>query len=91
MIPFGKGNTGNQPDNFFIKKTTGGQLYLAIVNYSDSLLNYTIDPLALGLNTNDKGFTVKELFSGTNTTVKEKFNVMVKASDAAIYRSNIQK
>jgi alpha-galactosidase len=84
------GNTGNQPDNFFTR-INGSHMYLAIINYSDSAMEYTIDPAGLGLKTRKKDFAIKELFSGINTLAKEKLKLTVKASDAVIYRIDTRK
>jgi alpha-galactosidase len=75
-----EGNTGDAPGNFFIRR--GKQTYLAIVNYSDTALHYTIDAARLGI---PPGRPMKELFSGEKV---RSFTVTIPPADAVIYRVN---
>jgi len=58
-----EGNTGERAGNCFYGEA-GGHVYLAIVNYGDTALTYTIDPLRWGMKVSGDHWTMKELFSG---------------------------
>jgi alpha-galactosidase len=75
-----EGNTGDKPGNFFVRK--GKHAYLAIVNYSDTALRYTIDAARWGI---PSGQPIKELFSG-ETLLPGTRTVTVPPADAVIYR-----
>lgn len=75
-----EGNTGDKPGNFFIRKEAG-HAYLAIVNYNDQPLEYTIDPTAWDFAAKN----IKELFSGIVSAAKP-IRITVPPADAVIYR-----
>jgi alpha-galactosidase len=75
-----EGNTGDRPGNFFISRT-GKHTYLAIFNYSDTSMTYTIDAGRWGIPKRP----LKELFSG-RTVKAAAWTVSIPPADAAIYR-----
>jgi len=75
-----EGNTGDKPGNVFIRKDAN-HAYLAIVNYNDQPLEYTIDPAAWGISAKN----IKELFSGVISAAKP-VKITVPPADAVIYR-----
>ena len=75
-----EGNTGDKPGNFFIRKDAK-HTYLAIVNYDQQPLEYTIDPARWEINTK----AMKELFSGAQLRPGA-LKITVPPADAVIYR-----
>jgi len=76
-----EGNTGDQPGNFFVRK--GQRTYLAIVNYGDQPLAYTLLADRWGLKAHG---VMKELFTGKTVEFSGKLTVVIPAADAVIYR-----
>lgn len=76
-----EGNTGDKPGRFFVHKTTE-RTYLAIINYSDTALQYTIDAIRWGIAPNRP---LKELFSGAILSPGVR-TVTIPPADAVIYR-----
>lgn len=80
------GNTGNQADNFFVF-AQGKDTYVAVLNYSDSVLNQFYRLPKWG-----KQAEIKELFSGKSyTATNQGLAIMLPAADAAIYRIRYKK
>jgi alpha-galactosidase len=77
-----EGNTGDQPGNIFVRKDKR-YTWLAIVNYSDTVLSYTIDPARWGIPKQ----TMKELFSG-KIVPPGAGTIIVPPADAVIYRQD---
>lgn len=75
-----EGNTGDKPGSFFIRR--GKPTYLAIVNYSDTALRYTIDAARWGIASNRP---LRELFSGV-TLPPGAWTVTIPPADAVVYR-----
>jgi len=77
-----EGNTGDQAGNFFVRKE-GKHTCIAIFNYSDTVLHYTIDPLRWGIAKKP----LKELFSGA-VLQAGMWTISVPPADAVIYRQD---
>ena len=77
-----EGNTGDKAGNFFIRQGSGHS-YLAIINYSDTVFRYTIDPIRWGIAKKP----LKELFSGT-VLPSGMLTISVPPADAVIYRQD---
>jgi hypothetical protein len=77
-----EGNTGDKAGSFFIRQDSGHS-YLAIVNYSDTVFHYTIDPVRWGIARKP----LKELFSGT-VLQTGMLTIAVAPADAVIYRQD---
>jgi len=75
-----EGNTGDKPGSFFVRK--GKLTYLAIVNYNDTVMHYTIDAARWGIASNRP---LRELFSGA-TLPPGAWTVTIPPADAVIYR-----
>jgi len=73
-----EGNTGDKPGSFFVRR--GKPDYLAIVNYSDTVLRYTMDAARWGI---PPGRPMKELFSGE---IVRSLTVTIPPADAVVYR-----
>jgi alpha-galactosidase len=74
-----EGNTGDKPGSFFVHRAVE-RTYLAIINYGDTTLHYTIDAARWGI---PPGRSLKELFSGK---VARSYSMTVPPADAVIYR-----
>ncbi|MBN9385393.1 MAG: hypothetical protein J0H74_31840 [Chitinophagaceae bacterium] len=77
-----EGNTGDKPENFFVRKE-GKRTWLAIVNYDDKALEYTIRADRWGIK--DHG-TMKELFSKKVMEFPGMLTIVIPPADAVIYR-----
>lgn len=77
-----EGNTGDKPGNFFVRKE-GRRTYLAIVNYDDKALEYTIRADRWGIKEHG---VMKELFSGKGMEFPGRLTVVIPPADAVIYR-----
>ena len=77
-----EGNAGDKAGNFFIRQDSRHS-YLAVVNYSDTVLHYTIDPIRWGIAKKP----LKELFSGT-VLQPGMLTISVPPADAVIYRQD---
>jgi alpha-galactosidase len=77
-----EGNNGNQASELFGRQI-GNYYYLAVFNYGSSSKNFNVSFSRFGLG---GSYTVKELFSGTTSTMTNSLNVNLPAADAAIYR-----
>jgi len=77
-----EGDTGDKAGSFFIRRDSGRSC-LAIINYSDTVLHYTIAPLRWGIAKKP----LKELFSGT-LLQPGMFTISVPPADAVIYRQD---
>jgi alpha-galactosidase len=76
-------NTGTGSSELFAR-TIGNYLYLAAFNYGTSSKTYSVGFSRIGLPTGS--YTMKELFTGTTSTITGPIGFTVGASDAAIYR-----
>ncbi|HVW61685.1 MAG TPA: hypothetical protein VHC48_16650 [Puia sp.] len=81
FIPI-EGNTGDQPGNFFVRRE-GRRTYLAIVNYGDKAMEYTIRADRWGIKHHGE---LKELFSGNVMGFAGVLTVVIPPADAVIYR-----
>jgi hypothetical protein len=81
-----EGNTGEQAGNAFYREA-GGRICLAILNYSDTVLSYTIDPAHLGMKVSAGPWAMKELFSGKMMKFvgQDAVTVQVPPADAVIF------
>jgi len=79
-------NTGNKAVNVFVK-TVGDKMYLAVFNYSNNPLKYTLPLTRLGLSQSTK-YNSTELFSASNATWSGAVELTVPSSDAMIYIVN---
>ncbi|MDO6431006.1 hypothetical protein Q4E93_10435 [Flavitalea sp. BT771] len=77
-----EGNTGDQAGNFFVRRE-GKHTSIAIFNYSDKVLHYTIDPIRWGISKKP----LKELFSGA-VLQPGMLTISVPPADAVIYRQD---
>ncbi|MBO9202373.1 MULTISPECIES: alpha-amylase family protein [Niastella] len=76
-------NTGNKGVNVFIKKV-GIKTYVAVFNFTNNPLKYTLSLTRFGLDPSTK-LMVTELFSGNNTNWSDTIELTVPPSDAMIY------
>jgi alpha-galactosidase len=77
-----EGNTGDKAGNFFVRK--GQQhTYLAIVNYDNKPMEYTIRSDRWGIRANG---IMKELFMGKTVEFPGVLTVVIPPADAVIYR-----
>jgi alpha-galactosidase len=77
-----EGNTGDQPGNFFVRKE-GRRTWLAMVNYGDKAMEYTIRADRWGIRHHGE---LKELFSGNVIKFPGVLTVVIPPADAMIYR-----
>ena len=80
-------NTGNKAVNVFVK-TVGDNIYLAVFNYSNNPLTYTLPFTRLGLSQSTKYNSI-ELFSGSHAKWSGTVELTVPSSDAMLYLINI--
>jgi alpha-galactosidase len=78
-----EGNTGTATSELFTRGI-GSYYYLAVFNYGTSSKAYNISYSRIGLPSGT--YTMKELFSGTTSTISTNISFNLGASDAAIYR-----
>jgi len=76
-------NTGTGTSELFAR-AVGNYLYLAAFNYGTSSKSYSVSYSRIGLPTGT--YAMKELFSGTTSTLTSSIGFTVGASDAALYR-----
>jgi alpha-galactosidase len=79
-------NTGNKAVNVFVK-TVDKKMYLAVFNYSNNPLKYTLPLTRLGLSQSTKYYST-ELFSGSKATWSGNVELPVPPSDAMLYLIN---
>ncbi|SFD18450.1 T9SS type A sorting domain-containing protein [Flavobacterium phragmitis] len=76
------GNTGYNAANIF-SATKDNVTYIAVFNYTNATTNNTINLSRLGLSSGN--YNVKELFSGTTSTIQSALSVQLPQADAALY------
>jgi alpha-galactosidase len=79
-------NTGTGTSELFTRKV-GNYLYLAVFNYGTSSKSYSVSYSRIGLPSGT--YAMKELFSGTTTSINSSIGFTLGASDAALYRITV--
>ena len=79
-----EGNTGNGPSSFFTRRI-GDYLYLAIFNYGQDPVSFTIDAARVGLVA-DRPYTATELLQGGQLAFTGSTTVGLPAADAVLYK-----
>lgn len=82
-----EGNTGQGASELFTRQIDG-YFYLAVLNYGSAAKSYTIDLNRIGLNSS-QNYSVKELYSGNNSSSTGSLTANLGAADAAIYRFDL--
>ena len=80
-----EGNTGNEAAELFVK-TLDSYVYLAAVNYGSSTKSYSVPLPRIGLSSQTTYNAVKELYTGSTTSVTETMAFSVGPANAALYR-----
>ena len=83
-----EGNTGDQPNNLFIRGFDN-HVYLAVFNYDSISRNFNISLGRLGSLSTTKTYAVKELFGGVAGSVTGTLNCTVGATDCKIFRFDL--
>lgn len=78
---------GETTENRFVRIDKDGTCYYAVFNYTDKDQTFPIAVERLGLD-KAKEYKVKELWSGTESTVKETMEVVVPAKDVRLFKLN---
>ncbi|MDB5089774.1 MAG: Carbohydrate binding family 6 [Mucilaginibacter sp.] len=79
-------NTGTGTSELFARNI-GNYLYLAVFNYGTSSKSYSVSYSRIGLPNGT--YTMKELFTGTTTSINNSIGFTLGASDAALYRITV--
>ena len=79
-----EGNTDNHAANLFYYKN-GSEFYLAAFNFSDTSVDFTIDPQRIGLSAGTPA-RVKELWSGSTQNISGPWVIHLPGKDAALYK-----
>jgi alpha-galactosidase len=79
-------NTGTETSELFTR-AIGSYLYLAVFNYGTSSKSYSVSYSRIGLPNGT--YTMKELFTGTTSSINNSIGFTLGASDAAIYRITV--
>ncbi len=78
---------GKNSENCFVRIANDGSAYLAIFNYSDKEATSTLSAERIGLN-KEKEYNAKELWRGTQTTLKGTMEITVPAQDVLLFKIN---
>lgn len=76
---------GEQSENIFVRHDEDGTCYLAVFNYTEQEQKSSVSLSRIGLEA-EKGYQVKELWSGKSVPVKNSFDITVPAKDVLLFR-----
>jgi alpha-galactosidase len=79
-----EGNTGSAAAGLFTRSGADG-FYLAVLNYSNSPANVTVDLARAGLPPR-QSYQGRELWSGESITVSNRLTIDFKSADAVVYK-----
>lgn len=78
---------GAQSEQIFVRKEKDGTFHCALFNYSEQEQTVTLSLDRIGLE-QTRSYQVKELWSGSRTTAKNKIEVTIPAKDVKVLEFN---